>query len=152
MSKEARVRALIAAWEAYRAPLTGSALFCQLKGDLYMVRNPGYQGLPPLSSWPAPLLDADPEVVAAVEHYFLCRCWVGTGYQPAWQLRAESWVYDKGKQLHATPRSNPNNAPTPPSELQRKFQEEGIRDGEADLKAAGKKAPWIAKPPTYFKT
>lgn len=148
-SQEARVRLLIASWIAYRSPMSGSTLYCQLKTDLYQVRNPGFNGSPPLAVWPRYLIDTDSEVVAAVEHYFLCRCWVGTGVQPAWQMRAMRNIYDAGKHLGLTPRHNPANPMTPPSALQRTFQNEGIKDGETDRATAGISAPMIAKPPKY---
>lgn len=147
--KEPRVRALIASWEAYRASFTGPRLYGQLKSDLYQVRNPEFHGARPLSTWPAHLLDPDPDVLAAVEHYFLCRCWVGSGMQPAWQLRVMKNIYDTAKNLGMVPRHNPAVPVTPVTPLQRKFQAEGIRDGEADRRAWGIAAPIVARLPTY---
>jgi hypothetical protein len=64
-------------------------------------------------------------------------------------MRSMTWVYNSGKELGVTPRHNPSKPVTPPSALQQKFQDEGVADGEKDLKASGGKAPAIAPPPTY---
>jgi hypothetical protein len=123
--------------------------YCQIKTDLYQVRNAGWNGNPPISAGPAHLIDGDDTVMAAVEHYFLCRCWVGTGVFPAWQMRTMNMIYDMGKLAGVTSRHNPNR-PTPPlTAVQMACKEAGIRDGESDLKKSGKSAPLIAKPPTY---
>jgi hypothetical protein len=145
----ARFAALISLWRLYGAPLTDPQLSCKLKNDLYQVRNAGWNGNPAITVWPAHLIDPDDGMMAAVEHYFLCRCWVGTGVQPAWQLKAMNGIYDTGKKLGVTPRHNPNKPPSPPTELQVFAKAAGVRDGEADLKASGASAPWISKPPTY---
>jgi hypothetical protein len=87
--------------------------------------------------------------MASVEHYFLCRAWVGLGVFPAWELRGLSDVYDYGKSLGVTPRHNPNKPVTPPSAIQKEFQAEGIRDGESDLSKSGKEAPYVTNPPKY---
>jgi hypothetical protein len=150
MATEARIRELIAFWVEYRTQVDGSVSFCQLKADLYAVRNAGFNGNPPLSSWPPNLIDSDDEVLAATEHYFLNRCWVGTGTQPAWQMRLMTAVYNAGKKAGVTPRHNTAKPVTPPSALQAKFQEEGIFDGEKDLIASGGSAPAIGSPPKYW--
>jgi hypothetical protein len=143
-SKEATVRSLIAQWTAYRA-----GDYCQLKSDLYQVRNPGFNGSPPLSVWPPYLVNPDSEIMASVEHYFLARCWVGTGEYSSVQLRIMSKIYNLGKSIGVTPRHNPNNPVTPPSKMQEKFQFEGMLHGEADLKRSGKVAPGLKTPPKY---
>jgi hypothetical protein len=74
---------------------------------------------------------------------------VGTGVQPAWQMRTMNIIYDLGKMAGVTPRHNPNNPTSRPTMLQMAAKEAGIRDGEADLAKSGKSAPWIARPPTY---
>jgi len=58
-------------------------------------------------------------------------------------------IYEAGKKLGITPRHNPNNPVTPPSEMQRAFRLEGIRDGELDLARRGGTAPYVAAPPEY---
>jgi hypothetical protein len=150
MSKEDRVRELIRLWIRSREDLEGSTRYCQLASDLYQVRNPGFNDSPPLSHWPPRLVDSDSEVMAAVEHYFLTRCWVGSGQYPTWQVRAMRDVYGLGKRLGVTPRHNPDNPATPPSELQRQFQDEGIRHGQSDLTMSGGEAPLMATPPRYW--
>lgn len=115
-----------------------------------MVRNPGFHGSPPITAWPHRLVDQDDEVMAAVEHYFLCRFWVGSGKYPAWEVRVLKNLYDAGKLLGVTPRHNPGRPVTPPSDLQKKFQNEGITDGERDLAESGNSAHWIALPPKYY--
>ena len=150
MATEARIRELIGLWAKYRTAVDGTVSYCQLKQDLYIVRNAGYNGNPPLTAWPPELIDSDDEVLAATEHYFLNRCWVGTGVQPAWQMRLMTAVYDAGKKAGITPRHNKDKPVTPPSDLQKKFQREGIADGEKDLAAGGLTAPKIASPPKYW--
>lgn len=149
MSKDKIVWSLIKAWIKHHVGPLATPNYCLLKNDLYQARNPGFNGLLAISHWPAHLISSDAEVMAAVEHYFLARCWVGTDEQPAWQMRAMSAIYNAGKHLGVTPQHNPNNPVTPPSALQSRFQEEGITAGEADLVANGGSAPVVASPPTY---
>lgn len=144
-----RLNELLRLWRAYRAPLTDPDLSCKLKDDLYKVRNAGWNGNPPLSVWPAALIDPDDSMMAAVEHYFLCRCWVGKGIQPAWQLTVMNNIYDWGKMMGLTPQHNPNKPVSKLTALQMAAKVAGIRDGEADLAASGESGPWISKPPTY---
>ncbi|HEY0587885.1 MAG TPA: hypothetical protein VGD52_17255, partial [Pseudoduganella sp.] len=113
-----RLNELLFKWKSFRIAVPESERYCQLKSDLYQVRNPGWNGNPPISAWPAHLIDADDSMMAAVEHYFLCRCWVGTGTFPIWQLRAMNVVYDMGKLAGITPRHNPNKPTTPLTALQ----------------------------------
>jgi hypothetical protein len=145
----ARLNELIALWNARRVSLTGSARYCQLKNDLYQVRNAGWNGNPSISDWPPALVDPDDAMMAAVEHYFLCRCWVGTGTQPAWEMRALNFVYDMGKLAGVTPQHNPNKPASRLTALQMAAQEAGVRDGEDDLARSGLSAPLIARPPVY---
>lgn len=149
-SQIARVNDLIAKWKAYRIGIVEPDRYCQLKTDLYLVRNAGWKGNPPISTWPTHLIDTDDGIMAAVEHYFLCRCWVGTGAYPVWQVRVMSLAYDMGKLAKITPRHNPNKPTTPLTASQMACQEAGIRDGERDLAKTGKTAPMVAKPPQYF--
>ena len=149
-SQTARVNDLLARWKAYRAALPEPGRYCQIKTDLYQVRNPGWNGSPPLSAWPSHLVDSDDGVMAAVEHYFLCRCWVGSGAFPEWQVRAMNMVYDMGKLAGITPRHNPNKPTTPLTAVQMASKEAGIRDGASDLANSGKKAPLVSAPPKYF--
>ncbi|MCX7888594.1 MAG: hypothetical protein N2422_02545 [Rhodobacteraceae bacterium] len=135
---------LIRKWEAYRRNEPIPARFMTLKRDLYNVRN----GVPGVI-YPPYLVNPDDEIMAAVEHYFLCRAWVGNGVQPAWQLRAMTDIYNLGKEYGLTPRHNPARPVTPPSQMQKDFQAIGIADGEMDLKVSGRTAPLVAKPPTY---
>jgi hypothetical protein len=151
MNKDTKVWALIAKWESYRATISEPSRYCQLKNDLYQVRNPGFNGSPLLTTWPTRLIDDDDEIMASVEQYFLARSWVGTGRFPAWELRLLRNIYNFGKRLGVVPRHNPNRAVTPPSELQRRFQDQGVRDGERDLYRWGQKKPKLATvPPMYF--
>jgi hypothetical protein len=144
-----RLNELLAKWKKYRAALPEPDRYCQIKSDLYQVRNPGWNGCPPISVWPPDLVDPDDAMNAAVEHYFLCRCWIGTGKFPSWQLRTMNNIYDLGKAIGVTPAHNPNKPPSKLTLLQMSAKEASIRDGEADMKKAGGSAPWIAKPPTY---
>jgi hypothetical protein len=145
----ARMNELLTLWRAYRAPLTDPDLSCALKTDLYQVRNAGWKGNPPITAWPANLIDPDDAMMAAVEHYFLCRCWVGTGVQPAWQLSLMNNIYDWGKMMGLTPQHNPNKPVSRVTALQMAAKSAGVRDGEADLARTGRSAPMIARPPTY---
>lgn len=143
-SKEPKIRALLTAWRVYRM-----RDICKISKDLYCVRNPGFHGCPSLKFWPTHLIDPDPEIVSSVEHYFLCRCLVGRGRVPAWEMRLIRDVYVAGKMIGITPRHNPSNPTLPPSALRYRFQNEGIMDGERDLAKSGKSAPIVSTPPTY---
>jgi hypothetical protein len=151
MSKEPIVRALIARWKAYRSSTPEHQRYEQIANDLYCVRNPGFNRCPPISAWPRHLVDPDDEIMASVEHYFLTRYWVGSGVYPAWEVRALKSIYAIGKSLGVTPRHNPGKPVTPSSAMQRKFQNEGVADGEVDLARWGKSAPLIARPPQYYR-
>ncbi|MDN7671772.1 hypothetical protein QZM22_04345 [Burkholderia oklahomensis] len=149
-SKASVIRRLIADWTSYHSSIEPEAKrYRRLSQDLYQVRNPGLNGSPPLSSWPKHLLDPDDEIMACVEHYFLARAWIGTGRLPAWELRTLSSIYNVGKLLGVTPRHNPDNPVTPPSQLQRSFQMEGVIAGKVDRAKAGVRAPLVKSPPTY---
>jgi len=145
-----RLNDLIAKWKAYRASLPEPTRYEQIASDLYKVRNPDWHGNPPLSSWPPHLLDSDDSMIAAVEHYFLCRSWVGSGKYPAWQVQAMNLLYDTGKMLGITPRHNPNKPTSPLTALQMAAKVAGIRDGSTDLAKSGKSAPFVAMPPKYY--
>jgi len=149
MDQTARLNELIALWKTYRSTVPEPERYCQIKTDLYQVRNPEWNGSPPLSAWPGHLVDPDDSMMAAVEHYFLCRCWVGTGVYPAWQMRTMNFVYDMGKLAGVTPKHNPNKPTSPLTLHQMAAKEAGIRDGERDLAKSGKSAPLIGRPPTY---
>lgn len=146
----ARLNELISRWKSYRSGIAEANRYCALKQDLYQVRNAGWKGNPPLAVWPARLIDPDDAMMAAVEHYFLCRCWIGTAQYSALQLRAMNLIYNAGKAIGVTPRHNPTKPVTPPSYLQMAAQEAGIRDGENDLRSSGKEAPLLATPPKYY--
>lgn len=147
---EKRLNDLIAKWKAYRGDLPEPERYKQISKDLYKVRNAGWRGNPALSSWPAELVDPDDAMMAAVEHYFLCRAWVGTGKFPAWQVKAMNFVYDLGKLAGVTPRHNPNKPTSPLTALQMAAKIAGVRDGSADLEKSGNSAPFVAMPPTYY--
>jgi hypothetical protein len=146
-----RFLTLRAGWVAYRAAVTPvTAQYDQLRNDLYQVRNAGWNGNPPISVWPANLVDPDDGMMASVEHYFLCRAWVGNGVFNASQMIVQNDVYDLGKELGLTPAHNPNKPTTPLTDLQVYAQSTGVRDGETDLAASGKPAPGLKKPPIYY--
>lgn len=145
-----RLNELIAQWTAYRASVPQVDLYTQLSRDLYQVRNAGWRDNPPLSFWPAYLVDPDDALMAAVEHYFLCRAWVGTGKYPAWQVTAMNVVYDLGKMAGVTPQHNPNKPTSPLTALQMSAKTAGVRDGSNDLRRSGNSAPLIAMPPKYY--
>lgn len=145
----ARFNDLLAKWKSYRSGIPEPGRYCRIKDDLYQVRNANWQGNPPLTAWPAHLIDADDSVMAAVEHYFLCRCWVGSGVYPAWEVKAMNFIYDTGKMIGITPRHNPTKPVSPLTALQMAAKVAGVRDGEADLKKSGAKAPLITAPPRY---
>jgi hypothetical protein len=145
-----RLNELISRWKDFRVALLEPARYCQIKDDLYQVRNAGWDSNPPIGAWPPALVDPDDSMMAAVEHYFLARCWVGIGKFPAWQMRAMNHIYDLGKVLGATPRHNPNKPTSKLTVLQMAAKEAGVRDGESDLAKSGKRAPSIAAPPKYY--
>jgi len=145
-----RLNELIAKWKAFRAPLPEEERYCQIRRDLYQVRNAGWGPNPPITVWPTHLVDPDDGMMAAVEHYFLCRCWVGTGVYPAWQMRTMNVIYDLGKIAGVTPQHNPNKPTTPPTALQMAAKSAGVRDGELDLVKFGKEAPLVGDLPKYW--
>ena len=145
------VRVRIMKWESYRSTEKAPGRYANLKFDLYVVRNPkkypeNYAVIP------ADLIDDRDEINAAVEHYFLCRAWIGNGEFSAAQMSAMVGVYNLGKRIGITPRNNPDNPTTPPSDLQKYFQQRGIDDGITDAKLYGTGAPpfSIKAPPKYF--
>lgn len=144
-----RFRELVRNWSAYRASLPEQDRYERIRNDLKQARNPGWQGNPPLTFWPAHLIDPDSAMLAAIEHYFLCRAWVGSGKYPAWQMISMSAVYDAGKMVGFSRRHNPSQPTTPLTSLQMWAQAEGVRDGSQDLKRSGKSAPLVAPPPAY---
>lgn len=144
-----RFKELVRNWNLYRASLPEATRYDQIRQDLKKVRNPGWQGNPPLASWPSNLVDPDAAMVAAVEHYFVCRAWVASGRFPAWQMMTMSAIYDAGKMLGVSPRHNPDQPTTQLTSLQMWAQAEGVRDGSNDLKRSGKGAPMVAMPPRY---
>jgi hypothetical protein len=147
----ARFVALRAAWIGYRAGVTPTpAKFDQLRQDLYKVRNADWNGNPPISVWPANLIDPDDGMMASIEHYFLCRAWVGGGKYPASEMRLQTQLYDLGKELGVTPQHNPNKPTTPLTDLQLYAQTHGIMDGEADLAASGQPEPGYKMPAKYY--
>ncbi|MCL2887604.1 MAG: hypothetical protein FWF20_12700 [Betaproteobacteria bacterium] len=145
-----RFHDLVAKWISYRSSLPEPQRYNQIRNDLFKVRNPDLNGNPSLSYWPDYLIDSDESMMAAVEHYFLCRAWVGTGTYPAWEMRGLNGIYDLSKFLKITPRANPNKPVSPLTSLQRQAQAEGVAAGEIDLKKSGGKAPLITQPPKYW--
>lgn len=144
-----RFRALVRNWSMYRASLPEEDRYEQIRKDLKQARNPGWNGNPPVTAWPPNLIDPDGTMLAAIEHYFLCRAWVGSGKYPAWQMMSMSAIYDAGKMLGLAPRHNPKQPTTQLTSLQMWAQAEGVRDGNLDLQRAGKSAPSVAMPPKY---
>lgn len=136
-------------WIVYRGSINEPERYSQLARDLYQVRNPGGKN-PDINFWPANLIDSDVEIMAAIEHYFLCRNWVGNAIFPVWQVEAMRVTYDLAKLMGVAPRHNKNNPTTPITELQVQMQILGVKHGEKDLLKSGKKAPRIAKPPKYW--
>jgi hypothetical protein len=154
MTKFLRVMSLIGQWIIYRESIAEPGRYLQLKQDLYNVRNdvkddPIKDSKGATVPYPTYLIDPDNEVMASIEHYFLCRGWVGNGVYNATQMRALAAVYNAGKKAGVTPRHNPSKPVSPPSAMQARFQEAGIADGQNDLIKSGKPAPGFKKPPTY---
>lgn len=149
MATAAEVDRLIGAWIHHRLKIREPERYDKLREDLYAVRNGGAWRYPP------ELISPDDEVMAAVEHYFLCRGWVGNGKYSAAQMRAMAAAYGKGKESGMIPRHNPDKPVSPPSALQRDYEEKGIVEGERDASLAasrgkGTEAPLIALPPLYY--
>lgn len=144
MGKEARVDELIGKWTAYRSGTAEPGRYTVLSKDLYNARNE-------LETFPADLLDPDSEVMASVEHYFLCRGWVGNGVFPLSQVANMVAIYDVGKLLHITPRHNKSKPVTPISMMQVSYQNKGMTDGSKDAKRFKVDTPILwRKPPKYF--
>ncbi|BBU31921.1 hypothetical protein BTHE68_56550 [Burkholderia sp. THE68] len=146
----ARMNELIAKWNSFRVDIPAPERFDQIRRDLYQVRNAGWDGNPPIGTWPPELVDPDDAMMAAVEHYYLCRAWVGSGKFPAWEMSVLNFIYDAGKVVGASPRHNPNKPTTKLSSLQLTAQKNGVRDGKVDLATSGQSAPWAASPPKYW--
>jgi hypothetical protein len=147
MGKEARVDELIAKWNTYRTGNPEPERYLVLSRDLYNIRN-DVVVTPP---FPDDLNDPDPEVMAAVEHYYLCRGWVGNGVFPASQVANMVVLYDLGKLAHVTPRHNKSKPVTPMSWMQFKYQNKGMNDGSRDAKRFNVDTPILwKKPPKYF--
>lgn len=137
------VRARIMKWEDYRSKIAAPGLYVTLMRDLYNVRNDK-------GSYPVGLADPDDTINAAVEHYFLCRAWIGNGWFPAWQVELMVSIYNTGKDWGVTPQHNPKKPLTPPSEMQKYFQQRGISDGIDDSILYGTKIYAPQKPEYYY--
>ena len=59
-------------------------------------------------------------------------------------------LYNISKEVGVTPRFNASRPPTPLSNMQMIFQQQGICSGEKDLAASGNEAATVAMPPLYF--
>ncbi len=172
MSREDTVDALIGRWTRYGLEQEDEAnpgqkykaprVYGFLAKCLYQVRNPGkakvgylklHSGTsvnPAVSWWPTHLVDDDPEIMAAIEHYFLVRFWIGNAVYSAFQTKIMIGTYMGGKSLFPDlMRHNPDNPVTPVSDLQKTFQAKGITHGESDLKIHGGEPPLLAEPPVY---
>ncbi len=140
-----RVNDLIGKWKSYRSGEAEPGRYDTLRQDLYNARN-GKGG-----PYPPYLLDPDDEIMAAVEHYFLCRGWVGNGHFPSWQVQQMVAVYDAGKIAGITPQHNKNKPTTPFSDMQLFYQVKGIADGETDAKTYKVDVPILPRmPPKYY--
>ena len=147
MGKEARVDELIAKWNNYRSQSPEPGRYQELSHDLYNIRN-DIAVTPP---FPSDLNDSDPEVMAAVEHYYLCRGWIGNGVYPPDQVAAMVLLYDAGKLAHVTPRHNKSKPVTRMSWMQFVYQNKGMNDGIKDAKRFNVDTPILWKaPPKYF--
>ena len=51
-----RLNELIAKWKDYRVALPEPQRYCQLKTDLYQVRNAGWNNNPSIGTWPPDLV------------------------------------------------------------------------------------------------
>ena len=118
----------------------------RIQKDIFEIRN----GILGQTGLPAQLRTADDEVLAALEHYFLCRWWVGSGRYPSWEVWGMVALYNISKEVGVTPRFNASRPPTPLSNMQMIFQQQGICSGEKDLAASGNEAATVAMPPLYF--
>jgi hypothetical protein len=145
-----RVVNLISQWIIYRGNISEPGRYMQLAQDLYLVRNDKLIDSLNSTPYPSYLIDSDNEIMAAIEHYFLCRGWVGNGVYNAVQVLAQAAAYDAAKELGAAPQHNPSKPVSPPSLMQQKFQGMGIADGKNDLKKSGKPSPDFNKPPKYW--
>jgi hypothetical protein len=138
------VRRRIMGWETYRKKVPLPQRNMDLKDDLYAIRNG--KGI-----YPDGLIDADDEINAAVEHYFLCRAWVSNREYPVWQVEALVAVYNAGKDWGVTPRHNPDKPTTPASDMQKYFQRQGIIDGTDDAVLYNGGTAWVPGiPPMYY--
>lgn len=133
------VWARINKWNTYQSKIDEPKRYLQLKRDLWVVRNPE-KAQHEYDLLPGELIDDRDEINASVEHYFLCRAWVGNGVYSAAQMTAMNAIYNTGKSIGITPRSNPNHPVTPASDMQKYFQRRGVDDGVSDGVIYGTKA------------
>ena len=136
---------LIGAWERYRIGEKQPERYLTLWKD---VRNARRRVA--TEAYPEHLYDMDDEVMAATEHYFLCRAWVGNGVRPAWQMRSIKGVYNLLKQYDLVSRTDPKFPVSPLSEMQVRFQDEGINAGLKDMRNYDIKDPVIGSLEFYF--
>lgn len=147
------VRVRIMKWIGFRSKLKEPSRYLQLKDDLWVARNPKHKNSKGrINKIPADLIDERDYINASVEHYFICRAWVGNGVYPLSQVELMTRTYNLGKTLGLTPAANPDQPVTPPSEMQRYFQQQGMYDGSNDADTYGTGASpfsW-SLPPLYY--
>ena len=141
--KKAKVEAIIAKLDA--KPISGTApeKAQKIAWALYDFRNPPDEKDEARSEkWKA-RIDAfftegtksdDPEIMAAVEHYYYSRSQVGNARYSETNWRIYVSLYHYGKKMGLVPRHNPNNPVTPPSKLQLEMGILGIYKGRDELK------------------
>ena len=138
------VRREIMNWEKFRDQIEWPERGKVLRSDLYNFRNE--KGV-----FPAWVGHARDDINASVEHYFLCYSYIACGEYAVYQVEAMVKIYNAGKSVGLTPRHNPNKPVTPPSDMQKYFQQCGIDDGVTDAAIYGTPTIWLPRlPPVYY--
>lgn len=146
---DAEVRRITRAWLALGTSLSADEQLAAIKNALYAYRNKQIEK----KDLAPELVSDDPEVMAAVEHYFFARSQVASGEYSRANMKAMIIGYQIAKALGIDMRHNKANPTTPPSSLQRKWALAGTDQGDRDLQKSNairraNKQP-VVEPPAF---
>lgn len=160
-SNDDKVRSIVTVWYNQPSTLPIPERLQEIARNLYWYRNPPKkEDKADMEKWtafvdslPRGSTDANPEVMAAVEHYFYARSKVATGYYSSKNMKAMIFGYQLLKKFGADLRHNEENPTTPPSKLQQHWALTGATLGTMDLDQANatrkkNKQPTV-EPPTF---
>jgi len=142
-SNDAKVRRVATVWCNRSSTLPIPSRLKEIAEQLYEYRNPPSGDKAMMAKWkafvdllPEGSVDDDPEVMAAVEHYFYARSQVATGEYSSLNMKAMVLGYQMLKRAGLDLRHNKNNPTTAPSKLQQQWALLGAAQGEGDLESA----------------